>query len=1133
MHRTSRSSVMMLAILAGVVVRGDPAGSRKPGGRPPCPPARYLLSGPLLPGAAGTAVMAGPAGIVIEGVCDEGAPLVFKGTRKGTRVKARWDACPGLAGTVRLAGLIVDACGRFEGRVNARRFKRRVQAVRSDCGDGIVDRGGGEECDPPEAGACDPGCRETVTAAVGADGGTVTSLDGGLTLAIPAAALTGDTAITIRRLDPDKLPPVAKDLGAVAAYELGPDGLQFALPVTATFQLGPPTRAADGSVSGGLAVLLSLTAGADDTEILADQTTVIDGDADVVTASASVTHFSTVFVPLLIGRRELGEVQVTLPNQVGVAVPFEVVVGVRVRHDNVDDEGAGTITVTHEDDPAGRALLAYAGPASVPISGIPNNAPVVKAIPGYSCTAPGPGTYGGRITGRAFFQGVRAGGTSTEVPFTLRLAHTTQCVGAAPPPPGSSTTTTTTTSTTTTSTTTSTSTTTTSSTSTSPTTSTTTTTTIPCALIQPAPDPATNPFPDPVCSGNCPPTDVCVFSPDAGTCSCQPVGALCSDGDPDPQNAVCGGLCQNPDATCALQQDAAGNPTGCGCLDPCLAVRPRPTEANPNPSFECVEVGECPPGKACDLETCRCVPGSTSTSTSSTTTSTAPPPTTSTSTVPTTTTSSSTTTTSTSTTSTSTLPGDTCGVDESQSPPVCGGDCSNPEERCLTLEGTIVCTCTRGCALNEAGSCGGGCETVGEVCALTPDGGCRCVSGEACRERPELATYVEESHSQPAGICGGLCPDPGEVCRPVGGSAAHTCACLMPEGRPCTLVADDPENPVCAGECGNGGICVDTGAPGEPSCQCQPLAATCAPGPDGVCGGLCPRAGEVCAASELGGGDCACTRFPCRNEGVPGGPVVCGGACPDPSDDCRQPPDGGDCGCFSRDATTTTTSSTSTTTSSTSTTIAPALALQRGYRHLQPGASVVCLHVSTTPPSPGAAGSASLSGPGGSQSTEFVTGADGGASIQFPINLLGSHGLFVQMSGGRSAGTTLFVGPTQGTCPAPPALCNGTVGQCTDGCASGQVCCPLLGPGVCACQPEQLVDVIEVGGKCLPVSQLVPVTGPECVDGGGTQLPHWHARSGYAIATDGTIVEDTEDCGYALVDQTPLERREHCAPCGD
>src|SRR3569623_3011399 len=72
---------------------------------------------------------------------------------------------------------------------------------------------------------------------VGASGGDVMSSDGVLELTIPPGALPGDTMITIE---------VATDVPAGTlgtAYDIGPEGTQFASPVAMRFAL-PPGQAA-------------------------------------------------------------------------------------------------------------------------------------------------------------------------------------------------------------------------------------------------------------------------------------------------------------------------------------------------------------------------------------------------------------------------------------------------------------------------------------------------------------------------------------------------------------------------------------------------------------------------------------------------------------------------------------------------------------------------------------------------------------------------------------------------------------------------------------------------------------------------------------------------------------------------
>jgi|GEM_PF-6479934 len=75
---------------------------------------------------------------------------------------------------------------------------------------------------------------------VGAQGGTVTSRDGLVTLTVPAGALSTPTQITIEKLDPADLGPEWEEYRSAgeigAAYEFGPDGLTFASPATVSFR---------------------------------------------------------------------------------------------------------------------------------------------------------------------------------------------------------------------------------------------------------------------------------------------------------------------------------------------------------------------------------------------------------------------------------------------------------------------------------------------------------------------------------------------------------------------------------------------------------------------------------------------------------------------------------------------------------------------------------------------------------------------------------------------------------------------------------------------------------------------------------------------------------------------------------
>jgi hypothetical protein len=68
----------------------------------PCAAGRFLVQGtPLLAGAASStadAIEVGTARIAIGTACPPVAPKQYKGTAKGTKVKAKWPSCAGSPG---------------------------------------------------------------------------------------------------------------------------------------------------------------------------------------------------------------------------------------------------------------------------------------------------------------------------------------------------------------------------------------------------------------------------------------------------------------------------------------------------------------------------------------------------------------------------------------------------------------------------------------------------------------------------------------------------------------------------------------------------------------------------------------------------------------------------------------------------------------------------------------------------------------------------------------------------------------------------------------------------------------------------------------------------------------------------
>lgn len=134
----ARTTVWMLGSLL-VATAIAPAWAAK---GPSCPHARYRVVGKPI-GTAATLEMGST--VALDGVCEAVAPKRWKAGRKGTRVVAKWKRCAG--GPVRLEGVVDDGCSRFRGTVQIGGRTRRVEAIRSACGDGFVDARGGEACD--------------------------------------------------------------------------------------------------------------------------------------------------------------------------------------------------------------------------------------------------------------------------------------------------------------------------------------------------------------------------------------------------------------------------------------------------------------------------------------------------------------------------------------------------------------------------------------------------------------------------------------------------------------------------------------------------------------------------------------------------------------------------------------------------------------------------------------------------------------------------------------------------------------------------------------------------------------------------------------------------------------------------
>src|SRR5207249_10796237 len=81
--------------------------------------------------------------------------------KRRTKVNAAWRSCGGLRGKACRKASVDPTCKTMTGTLRARREKweRSFSAKLSECGDGIVDIDGGEECEPPGTVPCDDRCQ--------------------------------------------------------------------------------------------------------------------------------------------------------------------------------------------------------------------------------------------------------------------------------------------------------------------------------------------------------------------------------------------------------------------------------------------------------------------------------------------------------------------------------------------------------------------------------------------------------------------------------------------------------------------------------------------------------------------------------------------------------------------------------------------------------------------------------------------------------------------------------------------------------------------------------------------------------------------------------------------------------------
>ena len=138
------SVVSLVAVIA-------PVGARKPTPQP-CPPARYVVAHGAEAIVGDTAPLPAVVAVVGRQVslgahCPLISASVTANKRGMTIVKAHWGAC-GTLSKVRLTATIPGDCRAMKGVVRAKKVApQQFDATLSACGDAIVDRDAGEECD--------------------------------------------------------------------------------------------------------------------------------------------------------------------------------------------------------------------------------------------------------------------------------------------------------------------------------------------------------------------------------------------------------------------------------------------------------------------------------------------------------------------------------------------------------------------------------------------------------------------------------------------------------------------------------------------------------------------------------------------------------------------------------------------------------------------------------------------------------------------------------------------------------------------------------------------------------------------------------------------------------------------------
>jgi len=134
--------------------------------------------------------------------------------------------------------------------------------------------------------SCDGGgggtSQASTTVMMGAAGGQAISPDGRLVLDVPPGALAANMMITITTLAAGEGSAALQALTPDFAWDLGPDGLQFAMPVAVTVDLPFPATAVAGNIDVGIPGMTLISGGV--VEFPASVTSTLDMAAGTLVA---------------------------------------------------------------------------------------------------------------------------------------------------------------------------------------------------------------------------------------------------------------------------------------------------------------------------------------------------------------------------------------------------------------------------------------------------------------------------------------------------------------------------------------------------------------------------------------------------------------------------------------------------------------------------------------------------------------------------------------------------------------------------------------------------------------------------------------------------------------------------------